>query len=91
MLTTIRCIALRNKGYEDWFGLPKSAINGRPMRDVLGATLFDARSQYVERALSGEPSTFELRLPARRQHSRYALATFVPHFAENGDVLGFLL
>ncbi len=78
-----------NKGYEDWFGLPKSAINGRPMRDVLGATLFDARSQYVERALSGEPSTFELQLPAPRRSIEYALATFVPHFAENGDVLGF--
>ena len=42
-----------NQGYEDWFGIPRSEINGRPMREVLGPRLFDGRRHYVERALEG--------------------------------------
>ena len=53
-----------NQGYEDWFGIPRSEINGRPMREVLGPRLFDGRRHYVERALEGRASVFELELPA---------------------------
>ena len=78
-----------NKGYESWFGVPQSEINGRSMREVLGPRLFDGRKHYVEHALSGQPSVFELQLPAPRQHIEFARATFIPHFAADGSVLGF--
>jgi len=78
-----------NLGYESWFGMPRSEINGRAMREVLGPELFDARRHYVERALAGEASVFELELPAPRQHIEFARATFIPHFASDGSVLGF--
>ncbi|WP_051460238.1 NahK/ErcS family hybrid sensor histidine kinase/response regulator [Pseudogulbenkiania sp. MAI-1] len=78
-----------NKAYESWFGVPQSEINGRSMREVLGPRLFDGRRHYVERALSGKASVFELQLPAPRQHIEFARATFIPHFTGDGSVLGF--
>lgn len=79
-----------NQGYEDWFGIPRSEINGRPMREVLGPRLFDGRRHYVERALEGRASVFELELPAPQRNIEFAKATFIPHFdPDHGDVLGF--
>lgn len=79
-----------NQGYEDWFGIPRSEINGRPMREVLGPRLFDGRRHYVERALEGRASVFELELPAPRRNIEFAKATFIPHFdPDHGGVLGF--
>ncbi|MBI3146540.1 MAG: PAS-domain containing protein [Pseudogulbenkiania sp.] len=78
-----------NKAYENWFGVPQSEIDGHSMREVLGSRLFDGRRHYVERALSGKASVFEMRLPAPRQHIEFARATFIPHFAQDGSVLGF--
>jgi PAS domain S-box-containing protein len=78
-----------NKVYEEWFRRPLDQINGRPMRDVLGAELYDLRSDYVERALRGEPSVFEMTMPMGGTGAEYALATYVPHIAEDGSVPGF--
>ena len=78
-----------NKPYEDWFGRPRSEINGRHMRAVLGEDLFEARSEHVDTVLAGHRVTFEVRLPMIRGSIEHALATYVPHFGPNGDVLGF--
>lgn len=79
-----------NRGYEDWFGIPRREINGRAMRDVLGSRLFDNRRHFVEQALRGETSVFELEFPAPRRSIQFARATFIPHFApQHGEVLGF--
>lgn len=78
-----------NKAYEDWFNRPRSEINGRPMREVLGGELYDMRAQYVEQALQGQASVFEMTLPVGEQGVQYALATYVPHIANDGQVLGF--
>ena len=78
-----------NKGYEDWFGIPRSQINGRSMRDVLGPEMFDVREHYVRQALEGHASSFELAVPAPRRNIEFARATFIPHFGDQGEVLGF--
>jgi PAS domain S-box-containing protein len=78
-----------NKGYEDWFGLPISQINGRTLREVLGAELYDPRRHFVERALAGQASVFELKMPAPKRSVEYAQATFIPHIGEDGSVHGF--
>ncbi len=78
-----------NKPYEDWFGRPRSEINGRPMRSVLGAELYDGRRHFVEAALSGQRVSFELDLSTARGRLRHATATYVPHFGPDGGVLGF--
>jgi PAS domain-containing protein len=53
-----------NKGYEDWFGKPVHEINGHTLREVLGPALYDPRRHFVEQALAGISSVFELKMPA---------------------------
>lgn len=78
-----------NKVYEDWFQRPLHEINGRPMREVLGPDLYDLRAEHVGYALAGENSVFEMTMPMGRIGVQYALATYVPHRAEDGTVVGF--
>jgi len=77
-----------NKPYEVWFNRPRSEINGRQMKAVLGPELYEPRRRYVEEALAGHRVTFEYALP-RGAKLDYALATYVPHFSGEGEVVGF--
>ena len=79
-----------NKPYEEWFGRPRSEINGRHMRTVLGDELYEARRFYVEEVLAGRLVTFEIVLPTMRHAIEVALATYVPHFGPDGEVQGFI-
>ncbi|HLN24496.1 MAG TPA: PAS-domain containing protein, partial [Patescibacteria group bacterium] len=78
-----------NKPYEDWFGRPRSEINGRQMRAVLGEALYNDRRHAVDAVLAGEKVTFEIALPLVNGLIEVAQATYVPHFGADGEVLGF--
>lgn len=78
-----------NKGYEDWFGRPRSDIDGRSMLEVLGPDLYAMRAEYVERALAGEECSFEMMMPREPSEVNYVLANYVPHIGPDGAVLGF--
>ena len=78
-----------NKPYEDWFGRPRSEINGQPMNKVFGPDLYRLRRPFVEKALAGQRVTFELDLTTAAGPVCYGLATYVPHFGPDGAVLGF--
>lgn len=78
-----------NKGYEDWFGRPVQEINGHTLREVLGPALYDPRRHFVEQALAGVSSVFELKMPAPKRAVEYAQAAFIPHIGEDGVVHGF--
>ena len=79
-----------NKPYEQWFGRPRTEINGRHMRTVLGDKLYEDRRPYVEAVLAGQLVTFEITLPKVRGEIEFALATYVPHHGADGEVLGFI-
>ncbi|WP_142848656.1 NahK/ErcS family hybrid sensor histidine kinase/response regulator [Telmatospirillum sp. J64-1] len=78
-----------NKAYEEWFGRPRSEINGSYMREVLGEELYNKRSHYIDVVMSGQACSFEMTLPVKERHIQYALATYVPHMGAHGEVLGF--
>ena len=78
-----------NKAYEDWFRRPRSEIDGHLMENVLGLALYNKRSHYVDLALAGQGSTFEMSFPVAGRNVEFALATYVPHLAPTGEVLGF--
>ena len=78
-----------NQPYEEWFGRPRSTINGQLMSTVLGTELYEARRHFAEQALAGRRVTFEIDLATAGGRIRFALATYVPHFGPDGAVLGF--
>ncbi len=78
-----------NRAYEDWFGRPRSEIDGHTMQDALGGHLYRKREIYVERAMKGEFVTYEMPMPSDKSSIEYAHATYIPHIAEDGEVLGF--
>jgi PAS domain S-box-containing protein len=78
-----------NSPFEEWFGRPRSEINGRLMSAVLGPELYDARRDAIEAALAGQHVTFEMSLPLVKGSIECALATYEPHFGPDGEVLGF--
>lgn len=78
-----------NRPYQQWFGRPRSEINGRPMSKVLGAKLYEAQRGYIEMALGGKNTTFEIDLSMTQKKYRFALANYVPHFGPDGAVIGF--
>ena len=78
-----------NRAYEDWFNRTREEIEGQHMWAALGDAYYEVRKPYVERALAGEDVTFELELPGDNGAPRYAVATYIPHFGERHEVLGY--
>jgi PAS domain S-box-containing protein len=78
-----------NRPFQEWFGRPRSEINGRHMSKVFGAKLYEAQREHIEQALSGKNASFEIDLSSTQKKYRYALANYVPHFGPDGAVIGF--
>jgi len=80
---------LNNKAYEEWFSRPLNEITGRHIREVIGERVYKKIRPYVQSVLSGHEISFEDELPYESGGTRYISATYVPHFAEGGEVKGF--
>lgn len=77
-----------NEGYRIWFGLAPESLCGRPIREVLGCSAYDAIRRHVEAALRGETVEFETEVPDAAGGLRSVHATYQPHKAADGTVLG---
>ena len=80
-----------NKAYLDQFGLTWSAIEGRSLREVLGAETYSLMSPRLARSIEGGPIRFELRTPYTKQlrlGRRYVEISYSPHFDEHGNSAG---
>ena len=80
-----------NKTYEDWFGLSRSELKGRHLKEVLGASAYELIRGAVEEALSGQAVNFEATLPYVGGGERYVVADFIPYVADQGKVMGFFV
>ena len=78
-----------NRAYEEAMRIDRNQVIGRAVYEVLPPTEYEARSRYMQAALTGQRQTFELELPSRHSNIRYALVTYTPHLTEDGEVLGF--
>ncbi|MBO9707767.1 MAG: PAS domain-containing protein [Caulobacter sp.] len=78
-----------NRAYEEWFGLERSAIEGRTLIEVLGETAYEKVKDHVLRALGGERLTFQGEVPYRGVGRRHIEAQYVPDIAPDGTVLGY--
>jgi PAS domain S-box-containing protein len=80
-----------NANYERWFGRSKSELIGERLDELLGENAYAAVSHHVQRALAGEPVTYESRVPYRYGGTRWIEATYLPQHGDDGRVVGFIV
>jgi PAS domain S-box-containing protein len=78
-----------NARHEEWFGCRREEIVGRHMEEVLGQPQYDRVRPHVQAVLSGRPVQFEIDKQRDPGPPRQLSVVYVPHFAGNGEVLGF--
>lgn len=78
-----------NEGYRRWFGLELEAVSGRYVWEVIGDAAYDHLKDRIEQALIGEPVEFEAEIPYASGGLRTVQASYLPHRATDGSVLGF--
>jgi PAS domain S-box-containing protein len=78
-----------NAGYSQWLGRAAGEVEGKTVRDILGAAAEAELLPYMERAFAGEPLMFERRLQCidmiRDVRVRYA-----PQRGPGGEVEGLI-
>jgi PAS domain S-box-containing protein len=78
-----------NARYEEWFGMSKSEIIGKHVREVLGDAAYNRIEKYIEQASSGHPVSFENNIPYLYGGNRWANVSYIPDIEEGGKVNGF--
>jgi PAS domain S-box-containing protein len=79
-----------NASYERWFGRSAAEIVGKHLEEVLGGEAYRAILPHAERALAGEPVTYESEVRYRLGGPRSIEATYIPQRADDGSVAGFV-
>ena len=80
---------LVNKGIEELFGMPREDIIGKHSKDIQSEAEYRAVAPNFERVLSGEQVTFEQRRTSADGKVQDYQSTYLPHFSESGEVVGF--
>ncbi|MFU8820241.1 MAG: NahK/ErcS family hybrid sensor histidine kinase/response regulator [Gammaproteobacteria bacterium] len=78
-----------NKAYEQALGLGRDEICERRVHEVLGRESYLEREVHMEGALAGIRQSFEVATPDGAGGWRYAEATYIPQFDDEGAVQGF--
>ncbi|MDF2180770.1 PAS domain-containing hybrid sensor histidine kinase/response regulator [Neptuniibacter sp. CAU 1671] len=80
-----------NKVYDEWFGLPRGALNGKSIHDAYDDAQYAQLAPYVEKALAGESQTFEVWQSNARGEQRYMLKSYVANVSAQGESDGFFV
>ncbi|MGV3720183.1 MAG: PAS domain-containing protein [Actinomycetota bacterium] len=84
-----RC-QLLNRAFAERLGSSRAELIGRPVREVVGETTWQAISPYMDRVLAGEPVSFERFLPLGKNPHRWLSSAYAPHYNEQGEIQGFV-
>jgi PAS domain S-box-containing protein len=84
-----RHIRFINREAEKWFGLDAEAAVGKHIRDIIGDEAYETAQPYIDRALAGETTSFEMQRPYKYGPVRWVAGTFAPDFDEQGEVRGY--
>lgn len=76
------CYRFVNRGYEEWFQLPRAALQNRSMGELLGEVMYEELLPKLKLALAGQTVTYETAFP-REGQLHYLDITYVPHFEED--------
>ncbi len=79
-----------NRAHERWFGHSPDELRSKHLAEVWGKRAYYKMAEYVEKALAGQRVTFETLLNLKEGNEKAVRATYVPEFAANGTVRGFV-
>lgn len=80
-----------NKPIADWYEIPRSAMLGRRLPDVMGEATFESRRERLEAALAGERQFFTAPFDHPTRGSLATQSDYVPHRLDDGSVVGMIL
>lgn len=80
-----------NATYEHWFGISPEQVIGRTVPEILGGAAWDIVRPYLERALAGEPVSFDQQIPYGNGKPRWVHATYIPNADEAGRLKGIVV
>jgi PAS domain S-box-containing protein len=78
-----------NRAYEEWFGRRREDLIGRSVEEVIGPEASVQARPHLDRALSGERTSFEAQGPHVSGEMRHVRATYVPNIGVDGTVEGY--
>ncbi|QSQ21847.1 PAS domain-containing sensor histidine kinase [Pyxidicoccus parkwayensis] len=78
-----------NTTYAAWFNLPREAMLGRTVREIVGDAAYELLRPAVRVALAGQRVHFERPVPYSGG-TRCINATYVPHLQPDGTVAGYV-
>ena len=76
-----------NKTCQTWFGKSRQELLGLKVEEIVGRKNYCKILPYIEKALSGEVTNFEIDLALK--NSRWLNATYIPDINSEGHVKGF--
>jgi len=81
---------LANGNHQLWFGCKPNELQGRQVREVIGAAAWEVVKPYMERALRGEEVAFEIQVPYPSVGTRWAGGCLSPDRDSDGQICGVL-
>ena len=84
------CYRFANKAQEAWFEMPAEETVGKHLREVLGEATYREVKPKVDRVLMGDRVDTE-DVHDRSGRRRTVHTTRIPHFSEDGSVLGYFV
>lgn len=79
-----------NEPFCQWFGLPRSAILGAPMRAMVGEEAYELARPHIQKALAGEKTSLTNRFRHADGSVHIARSTYIPDRQPDGQVRGFI-
>jgi len=79
-----------NRQYAEWLDRPAEELAGRPIEEVIGAATFQQLLPHYRAVLSGQRVEHELQIEFARLGPRWVSAVYVPSFAADGLVDGWV-
>ena len=84
-----RRVRFINREAEQWFGFQAEGAVGKHIKEIIGDQAYETAQPYIDRALDGETTSFEMERPHEYGPLRWASGTLAPDFDEQGEVHGY--
>ena len=80
-----------NKVFEEWFGISPTEIEGRSVRDTIGAERYEAIRTNIQRALDGNPVSYHAVVSFPDGSPHHIDVAYVPNFEDEETVAGYFV